>query len=86
MQKKAEEYLRIKKEIDELNYQLDELKTFMKDELTKRGVEELKAGPYTISNKGFSSSRFDTTAFKNGNPEVYEMYLKESTQTRFSVK
>ena len=86
MIKKLDKYMELKRQIDELSYELDEIKVAVQEELDRRGVEELKVGPYKITYKSVTQSRFNTTAFKEKNPGMYEMYLTESSSRRFSVK
>lgn len=84
--KKLDRYMELKRQIDELAYEMDEIKEAIQADMDKRGVDELKVGPYKVTYKSVSQSRFNTTAFKAANPGVYDMYLTESTSRRFTVK
>lgn len=86
LEKKAERYLELKKMIDELAYEQDELKAAMVKELQVRGKESVKVGPYTITNKPITQSRLDSKALKEAQPDVYAAYLNESSYARFGVK
>lgn len=57
----------------------DEIKAVMGD------AEELRAGEYKITWKSVTSSRIDTTAFKNSLPELAAKFTRETTTRRFVV-
>ena len=86
MLKKLDRYTELKKQIDELSYELDEIKEAFIVDMNKKGVDEIKVGMYKVSYKSVVSNRFDTTMFKEENPGMYEMYLTESSSRRFYVK
>lgn len=86
LQSKLDRYTELKRQIDELGYELDDIKDFVKNEMKRRGKEELVVGPYKVSYKKIVSSSFDTKTFKEAEPETYMMYLKESSSMRFVVK
>lgn len=57
----------------------DEIKAVMGD------TEELRAGEYKITWKSVTSSRIDTTAFKQSLPELAAKFTRETTTRRFVV-
>lgn len=69
----------------EAQAEIDSLKDSIKQEMERRGVEELEAGPFIIRYTTVLTQRFDSTAFKRVLPEVYKSYLKQSTSRRFSI-
>lgn len=69
----------------EAQAEIDSLKDSIKQEMERRGVEELEAGPFIIRYTTVLTQRFDSTAFKRTLPEVYKSYLKQSTSRRFSI-
>ena len=69
----------------EAQAEIDSLKDSIKQEMERRGVEELEAGPFIIRYTTVLTQRFDSTAFKRTLPEVYKSYLKHSTSRRFSI-
>ena len=69
----------------EAQAEIDSLKDSIKQEMERRGVEELEAGPFIIRYTTVLTQRFDSTAFKRTLPEVYKSYLKQSTRRRFSI-
>lgn len=81
--KKMDRLAELRRMIDELGFEKDEIETFLKDEMTKRGVSELTAGSHKVTWNEVVSNRFDTTKFKKDNPGIYEMYIKPSTSRRF---
>jgi putative phage-type endonuclease len=56
------------------------IKNAMKDS------EIAKIGKYTVTLKSYISNRFDTTKFKQDEPEMYNKYLKEISIRRFNMK
>lgn len=69
----------------EAQAEIDSIKDSIKQEMERRGVEELEAGPFIIRYTTVLTQRFDSTAFKRTLPEVYKSYLKQSTSRRFSI-
>lgn len=81
--KKMERLAQLRKQIDELEFEKDEIEQFLKDEMTKRGQYELKAGDHKVTWNEVTSNRFDSARFKKDAPGLYESYLKPSTTRRF---
>ena len=50
-----------------------------------RVKKEMIVGNYVIRYKTISTSRFDSTAFKKYNVELYKAFLKQVASKRFSV-
>ena len=48
-------------------------------------ADTLTGADYKITWKAVTSSRFDSTAFKNAMPELAERFTKSSTSRRFTV-
>lgn len=48
--------------------------------------EELTTKTYIVKWTKYSSNKFDTKAFQNDRPKVYEKYLKQTETRRFSFK
>jgi predicted phage-related endonuclease len=80
----ATEYKSLQRQQDSIKARLDELKAAMID--TMNGAEEAVAGVYKISNKAVTSVRLDTAAFKSVHPDIFKLFSKESTSTRFEVR
>lgn len=62
----------------------DELKDEVEIEMDNRKVDEINTGKFIVRYKGIVSNRFDTKAFKEADPETYELYTKISTSRRFT--
>jgi len=69
----------------EANAEVEALKDRIKDEMNRRGVEEIEAGQHIARFTTVLSNRFDTTAFKREHGEMYKMYTKQTTSRRFSI-
>ncbi len=69
----------------EAEQQIETLKDELKAELIRRDTEELTAGRFILRWTTTISNRFDTTAFKKLNPEVYKAFTKAVTSRRFTV-
>ena len=70
---------------EELTGEIDSIKDELKQKLKRRETEEMLAGIYKIRYKTVTSSRFDTTAFKKAQPEIYATYYRKVESKRFTV-
>lgn len=84
--KKCEKFKELQRQIDELSYELDNIKEELKADMVERGVDEYVVGGFTISYKAVISNRFDSKAFKEKYGSLYENYSRESTSMRFQIK
>lgn len=80
--KALQEWEALKAEAEE---QVEALKDELKAEMIRRDAEELTAGRFILRWTTTISNRFDSTAFKKLNPEVYKAFCKATTSRRFSV-
>lgn len=69
----------------EVDVEIEKLKAVIKEEMSRRGVEELEAGQYIARYTTVLSNRFDTTCFKREHAEMYRHYTKQTTSRRFSI-
>lgn len=69
----------------ELDKKLEELKDILKEELTARGVQEAKAGDFTVRYKDIETERFDSKTFKSAYESLYKQFVKTATVKRFSI-
>ena len=76
---------KFKEEADQAKAAADEIENSIKKEMSKRGVETLIAGEYTIHWTSISSNRFDTARFKKEHMNLYKKFLKEGFSKRFCV-
>lgn len=70
---------------EEAKAEVESLKDQIKEEMNRKGVEELEVGQYIARFTTVLSNRFDATAFKKVMPEVYKAYTKQTTSRRFSI-
>ena len=71
--------------LEEARTEVESLKDAIKQEMDRRGVEELEAGQYIARFTTVISNRLDTTALKRENAALYQRYLRQSTSRRFSI-
>ena len=83
--KKIDELKELQKKIDQLTYQLEDIKTEIKSEMDERKVDELVVGPYKISYKEIVSNKFDSKKLKEENEKLYEAYVKVSKYKKLLV-
>lgn len=82
---KIEELEELEKLIEEAKAEAETLRDEIKEEMYKRGTEELEAGKYIVRWTNVLSNRFDSTSFKKVMPEVYKAYTKQVSSKRFSI-
>ena len=71
--------------IDELTAEMEAAKDEVKAEMTARGVDEMTVSCFKVRYKSVTSSRFDSTTFKQTHSELYEQYCKKIVSKRFSI-
>lgn len=86
---KIQEYEALQKTIKEYQKIADDIKEQIKAVLNDAGTEELTVADghqsFCIRNTSILSQRFDSTKFKQEQPQVYNMYIKYTASTRFSI-
>ena len=85
VEQKAKRLKLLKNKQEELQSEIDQLESDLKADLEGRGVEELKAGPFTVIWKMMHSTRFDSKRCKTENPAIYNLYAITSSYRKFSV-
>ena len=70
---------------DELNAEIEAIKDELKAEMTARNTDEILTSEYKLRYKEVSSSRFDTTSFKNKYVDLYNQFVKVTTSKRFTI-
>jgi len=83
LQIKAREIKELKRMKEELEAEITALEDVIKAHMGD--TEEIIAGEYKIRWSFVSSSRFDGTALKAANPEMYKNFLKCTQTRRFTV-
>ena len=66
--------------------QINDVKEELKQLMTEIGVEELATSNFQMSYKTISSRRFDSSAFQQVHPQLYEAFKRESSYQRFTYK
>ena len=85
MVRKVEQVKELEALIREAEAEVEKLKEEIKAEMTKQSKEEIVVGRYVVRWTAVSTDRFDSTAFKRNNPDIYKMYIKNTISRRFSI-
>lgn len=80
-----QEYYENQQLIKELEAKNDELKEMMLEEMAENETDTIVYGNLKAMSKTVKSSRFDSKAFKVDHEDLYNEYLKQGFQTRFTV-
>ena len=70
---------------DELNTEIEAIKDELTAEMAARNTDEILTSEYKLRYKEVSSSRFDTTSFKNKYVDLYNQFVKVTTSKRFTI-
>ncbi len=81
----ALELLAVKSEIARLQEEAEALTDALKGAMVEAGREELAGDGWSASWKNVKQTRFDAAAFRRENPEQAAKYMKQTTQTRFTI-
>ena len=76
---------RLEAERDDIEARIDMLKDELKDFMNSQGVSSVKAGQYKVYWTEYEMHRFDTKAFRQDNPDLYNKYEVSSKTRRFSI-
>ena len=69
----------------ELEAEIEAAQDVVKTEMTAQGVEEMILDVFKVRWTKVVSNRFDTTAFRQENVNLYDRYCKEVASRRFSI-
>ncbi|MCD8145885.1 MAG: hypothetical protein LUD84_01175 [Clostridiales bacterium] len=78
--------LSIKAQIAQLEAEAEALTDTLKREMKSQGVDTLDGDGWTASYKSLPQKRFDTAAFRAEHLRLAGKYMKQSTQTRFTIR
>ncbi len=70
---------------EEIEAEQEAIKDELKKEMELRQVDEISTNEYKVRYKQVTSTRFDSTAFKNKYADLYEQFTKTTTSKRFSI-
>jgi predicted phage-related endonuclease len=79
----AKEYKALQRQIESLKEQMEEAKKVIIEDMA--GRETVIAQEYKISYKSFPRHDLDTKALQTIHPDIYKLFSKVSTSTRFTV-
>jgi predicted phage-related endonuclease len=82
---KVRELKELKLMAEELAAQIGSIEDEVKAEMTARGVEEMILDVFKVKWTRYTSTRFDTTAFKAAHKDIYDLFAKPVEARRFSV-
>lgn len=85
MTAKVRELKELKAMAEELTAEITAIEDSIKADMNEKGIDEMQIDVFKIRYKTVTSSRFDSTAFKNTHNELYNQYLKQTTTRRFSI-
>ncbi|MBQ3458347.1 MAG: hypothetical protein IJG30_05245 [Synergistaceae bacterium] len=78
--KEARELSKAGKELE------DEAKSVLDEKVRQQGIKSIKAGDLILSLSERVSDRFDSSAFKAANPELYQQFRKPQSSVVYSIK
>ena len=85
LQEKVQELVSLREMAAELADEISTLEDEIKADMERQGVDTLEAGKHTIRWAVVKSSRFDSRAFRETYPTIYDQYTKFTEVRRFTV-
>lgn len=85
LQEKVKELVSLREMAAELADEIEALTDEIKADMDRQGVDTLAAGKHTIRWAVVKSSRFDSRAFRETYPTIYDQYTKSTEVRRFTV-
>ena len=85
LQEKVQELVELRQMAAELADEISTLEGEIKAVMDRQGVDILEAGKHTIRWAVVKSSRFDSRAFRETYPSIYDQYTKSTEVRRFTV-
>ena len=85
LQEKVQELVELRQMAAELADEISTLEDEIKADMDRHGVDTLEAGKHTIRWAVVKSSRFDSRAFRETYPSIYDQYTKSTEVRRFTV-
>jgi len=82
---KVHELRELRRMADELATEIEAIQDVIKAHMTAAGTEELSGSDFKVTWKTCTSNRFDSTAFKKAQPDVYAAFMTTSVSRRFIV-
>ena len=85
LQEKVQELVSLREMAAELADEITALEDTIKADMQRQGVDTLEAGKHTIRWAVVKSSQFDSRAFRETYPSIYDQYTKSTEVRRFTV-
>ena len=85
LQEKVQELVSLREMAAELADEISTLEDEIKADMDRQGVDTLEAGKHTVRWAVVKSSRFDSRAFRETYPSIYNQYTKSTEVRRFTV-
>ena len=85
MNTSVKELRELKRMAEELAAEIATVEDSIKAEMTARGVDTLAGDDWKITWRTVASTRFDSTAFKKVNPDLYSVFAKTTETRRFVI-
>ena len=85
MENKAKRIKTLENMKNNLDAEIDQLKDELKAELERQGRDEVMAGPWRVLWKMIQEQRFNTTRFRNENPDIYDAYRDPRSYMKFQI-
>ena len=82
---KVRELKELKTMADELAAEITAIEDEIKAEMTARDTDEMIVDVFKVRWTKVISNRFDSTAFKKANAEMYNLFVKQTETRRFSI-
>lgn len=83
--KKIHQIKELQRLSEELTAELEALKDEVKQAMTEQNTDTLLIDCFKVTWKAVTSTRFDSTAFKQAMPELYQQYSKPTESRRFLI-
>ena len=71
---------------EEAEARIAELETIIKNEMKDNELDKMVVGEYKCSLAAVSSKRVDSKALQENRPDIYLLFVKESTYERLTVR
>lgn len=85
LDKKVMEYRELQAMIADLEAEAEAIKESIKGKMVEEGTEELTGNGWKATWHNVTTSRLDTKKLKADHPELFTLYSKASTTTRFTL-
>ena len=85
LNKVGRDLLAVKALISELEAEAEALTDQIKAAMVERGEEVISCPNWNASWKNVTSSRFDSKALKEAQPDVYNAFTRKTTTCRFTI-